>query len=144
VKHTLTANCNFRANFNSAQHLSCISVYKIIDAISLFGHSRKDSANESSLCTDIHRKEDHGMPNKGEKYLLRKMKGKDKCTARRTRSQELARFATHLGPLSNYQDFALCGHFMPPIASDTGTLSTCRGADQNPFPIAKQRERRAI
>jgi len=69
------------------------------------------------------------------------MKEKDKRTAR---SEEPARFATHLGPPEDYQDFALCGHFMPPIASDTGTLSSCRGADQNPFPIAKRRERRAI
>lgn len=37
------------------------------------------------------------------------------------------------------RDSALRGHFMPPIASDTGTLSTTPGDVQNPLPIAKQR-----
>lgn len=42
------------------------------------------------------------------------------------------------------EDVALCGHFTPPIASDTGTLSTTPpppAADQNPPSIAKRRER---
>lgn len=55
--------------------------------------------------------------------------------------------ATHLGRISVVEapirDSALRGHFMPPIASDTGTLSTTPGNRPESFCDRKTTERRA-
>lgn len=55
--------------------------------------------------------------------------------------------ATHLGRISVVEapirDSALRGHFMPPIASDTGTLSTTPGNRPESFSDRKTTERRA-